>query len=168
MSILYCVVLIGQPVKNYVTIRSTNIQIRASLNNSPLAWATDTVSITLDRQTGEFKAEILVDDLHFATANPDFTGDTGENTGKYLTLEGIIPMNEARNNSNNAIDRQVEITAAFNDYEYRSFFTFTILKLQTVGFSVMANGTISHNALGINNLHELDDDLVIILSFTGY
>ena len=158
----------GQANSNYSAIRNANIQIRSSLNNTPMAWATDMIDITINKQTGDFQAKLLVDNLTYVTANPDFTGATGENKGKYLTLTGILPVNDVLTNANNAIDRKVEITTGFNDLDYLSTFTFTILKFQTGGFSVMASGTISHSALQIENLSELDDELVIILSFTGY
>lgn len=163
-----CIGLLSQPTSNYTAIHSANMQIKASLNNSPLAWATENVVITLNKQTGEFEAKLLVDDLHFETPNANFTGATGENKGKYLTITGTLPVNDVLQNANNAIDRKVEMTTNFNDNDYQSPFNFTILTLQTGGFSVMANGTISHSALGISNLAQLDDDLVIILSFTGY
>jgi hypothetical protein len=163
-----CLVLSSQPNSNYTGIRNTNMQIKASLNNSPLAWATEKVNLTLNKQTGEFEAKLLVDDLQFATPNDNFTGATGENKGKYLTLTGTLPVNDVLENANNAIDRKVEMTTHFNDNDYQSEFNFTILALQTGGFSVMANGTISISALGISNLSELDDELVIILSFTGF
>ncbi len=160
--------LSGQPNSNYTAIRNTNIQIRASLNNSPIAWASEKINITINKQTGEFEAKLLVDDLYFATPNVNFTGATGEQKGKYLTLTGILPVNDVLQNANNAIDRKVEITANFNDRDYQTDFLFTILSLQTGGFSVMASGTLSHSALDISNLAELDDELVIILSFTGF
>ena len=163
-----CLLLSGQSRFQSTAIRNANIQIRATLQGAPLAWATDTVSIILDKQTGEFEAMILADDLHYAVSNPNFTPVTGENEGKYLTLKGIIPINEVIQNLNSTIDRKVDMTATFNDLEYHSTFTFTILTLQNNGFSVMANGPISHRALEIRNLEELEDELQILLSFTGY
>lgn len=157
----------AQKSSNFTAIRNANIQIRASLNNTPLAWATDTIDITVNKQTGEFQAKLLIDNLHYATTNADFNGATGENLGKYLILTGIIPVDDVMANANNAIDRKVNIKAFFNDRDYDTSFTFTILKMPG-GFSVMANGTISYSALEIENLSELNDDLVIILSFTGY
>jgi hypothetical protein len=166
--ILTCAIMLcGQKSTNYTAIRNANIQIRSSFHNTPLAWATDTVDITVNKQTGEFQAKLLVDNLHYATANTAFNGATGENKGKYLILTGIIPVDDVLSNTNNAIDRKVEIMASFNDLEDYSSFTFTILKMPS-GFSVMATGTISHSALEIENLSELEDDLMIILSFTGY
>ncbi len=169
--LLNCMFLYGQSGKNYTAIRNTNVQIRASFHDSPLAWAADKVSIKLNKQTGDLEAKILVDDLHYAVANEDFkvaTGATGENKGKYLTLTGVIPVNDVLQNQNNAIDLKVEMTANFNNINYHTTFSFTILSLQQHGFSVMANGTISHSALQITNLRELDDDLAVILSFVGY
>jgi|GEM_PF-3854006 len=163
-----CIILSSQPNSIYTGIRNTNMQIKASLNNSPLAWASEKVTITLNKQTGEFVAKLLIDDLQFATPNANFNGNTGENKGKYVTLTCTLPVDDVLHNANNAIDRKVEMTTNFNDIDYQSPFTFTILTLQTGGFSVMANGTISHTALGIANLAQLDDDLVVILSFTGY
>jgi len=158
----------GQGNSNYSAVRNANIQIKSSLNNTPMAWTTDVIDIKLNKQTGDFEAQILVDNLTYATPNADFTGATGENKGKYLTLTGILPVSDVLENANNAIDRKVELTTAFNNREYRSTFTFTILKFQTGGFSAMASGAISHRELGITNLEQLDDELVIILSFTGY
>jgi len=160
--------LTGQTNSNYTAIRHSNIQIKGSLHNSPLAWATDTLRITLNKQTGEFEAQLLVDDLHFATPNSKFNGATGENQGKLLLLTGILPINDVLTNTNNAIDRKVEMTANFNDRDEQTYFTFTILALQTGGFSVMANGTISIRELDITNLAELDENLNIVLSFTGF
>lgn len=149
-------------------ILNSNIQIRASFRNTPIAWASDKVSINVNRQTGEFEATLLVNDLYEAVPNPDFTGATGENIGKYLILKADLPINDVLVNMNSVLDRQVEVTAYFNDISYHSNFTFSILKIQTGGFSVMANGPISIGALEIYNLRELDDELVIFLSFTGY
>jgi hypothetical protein len=159
--------LSSQANSNYTAIRNANIQIRSSLNNTPLAWATDTLEIKVNKQTGEFEARILVDNLHFATSNADFKGDKSENIGKYLTLSGILPVDDVLANTNNAIDRKVELEANFNDIDVLSTFTFTILRMPG-GFSVMANGSISHRDLEIESLSELEDDLLIILSFTGY
>lgn len=159
--------LTAQKTSNFTAIRNANIQIKSSLNNTPLAWATDTLDILVNKQTGEFTAKLLIDNLHFATSNSEFKGGDGENLGKYLILTGIIPVDDVMANSNNAIDRRVEITANFNDTDYQSTFLFTILKMPS-GFSVMASGSISHSALEIENLEDLADELVIILSFTGY
>jgi len=156
----------AQKSSYFTAIRNANIQIKCSINNTPLAWATDTIDIQVNKQTGEFTAKLLVDNLHFATANAEFKGN-GENAGKYLIMTGIIPVDEVMANSNNAIDRKVEITSTFNDQDYISTFLFTILKMPS-GFSVMASGSISHSALEIENLENLEDELVIILSFTGY
>lgn len=163
----FCHAASGQSNSNFTAIRNANIQIRASLQNTPLAWASDNIAITVNKQTGDFQAKLLVDNLHFATPNAAFNGQTGENKGKYLILAGILPVDDVLSNANNAIDRKIQITANFNDQDYLTPFTFTILKMSG-GFSVMANGALSHSALEIDNLSELDDELVIILSFTGY
>jgi hypothetical protein len=126
------------------------------------------IDIKLNKLTGDFEAQILVDNLAYATPNAEFTGATGENKGKYLTLTGVLPVNDVLENANNAIDRKIEITTEFDGYDYQSTFVFTMLKFQTGGFSVMASGTISHSELHIANLDQLNDELVIILSFTGY
>lgn len=151
----------------YTSIRSANLQIKGSLDNMPIAWATETVDIKLNKETGAFEFNILIDDLEYATKNPDFEGATGENKGKILALTGTLPVNDVLTNSNNAIDRQVELTAHFNDQDYLAPFVFTILKFQNNGFSVMAKGTISYRTLGITNLGQLEDELVVIMSFTG-
>ena len=171
MMLFACVItttLTAQTNSNYTAIRHANIQIKGSLHNSPLAWATDTLRITLNKQTGEFEAQLFIDDLHFATPNSNFNGATGENQGKLLLLTGILPIDDVLTNANNAIDRRVEMTANFNDRDEQTYFTFTILTLQTGGFSVMANGTISIRELDITNLAELDENLNIVLSFTGF
>ena len=160
--------LCGQGNSNYSAIRNANIQIKSSLNNTPMAWTTDVIDIKINKQTGDFEANILVDNLTYATPNADFKTPTGENKGKYLTLTGILPVNDVLENANNAIDRKVEITTEFDGYDYQSAFTFTMLKFQTGGFSVMGSGTVSHSELHIANLEQLNDELVIILSFTGY
>ncbi len=159
--------LCGQQNLNYTAIRNANIQIRSSLNNEAIAWATDTLNIKINKQTGEFEASILADHLHLATTNADFKTDREGNSGKYLTLSGILPVEDVLVNTNNAIDRKVEIVTTFNDLEVLSTFTFTILRMPG-GFSVMANGSISHSALEIEHLAELEDELLIILSFTGF
>ena len=158
----------GQGNSNYSAIRNANIQIKSSLNNTPMAWTTDVIDIKINKQTGDFEAQILVDNLTFATPNPDFTGATGEHKGKYLILSGVLPVNDVLENANNAIDRKIEMTTEFDGYDYQSTFTFTMLKFQTGGFSVMGSGTVSHSELHIANLEQLNDELVIILSFTGY
>lgn len=163
-----CFAMQAQGNSNYVAIRNANIQIKSSLNNTPLAWTTDVIDIKINKQTGDFEANILVDNLTYATPNADFKAPGGENKGKYLTLSGVLPVNDVLENANNAIDRKVEITTSFDGYDYQSTFVFTMLKFQTGGFSVMGSGTVSHSELHIANLDQLNDELVIILSFTGY
>ena len=173
-SIFTCLLVFGTGImlhaqgnSAYTAIRNANIQIKGSLNNTPIAWTTEKADIKLNKETGAFEFNILTDDLDYATKNPDFEGATGENKGKSLTLVGTLPVQDVLANSNNAIDRQVELRAHFNDLDYLAPFVFTILKFQNGGFSVMARGTISYRALGITNLGQLDDELVIIMSFTG-
>lgn len=159
--------LCGQQNSNYTAIRNANIQIRSSLDNTPIAWATDTLDIKINKQTGEFEASILVDHLQLSTSSADFKTDREGNAGKYLKLAGILPVDDVLANTNNAIDRKVEIETTFNGLEVLSTFTFTILRMPG-GFSVMANGSISHSALEIEHLADLEDELLIILSFTGF
>lgn len=152
-------------------VLNTNMQIYASLNNKPVAWATDLVEIHVNKVTGEFSAAILVDNLHLALTNPDFTGYTGENRGKLLTLTGIIPINDVINNNNTVMNLNVEITSNFNNIDYPTTFSFSILRMSAnnnLGFSVMSKGSISISKLEINNLRQFDDELGISLSFTGY
>ena len=163
---LTCLVFYSHAIAQSTGILNRNIQIRGSLHGSALAWASDQFSIDVNKQTGEFEAKIMVDDLEQTIVNPDFI-HTGENLGKYLTLTAVLPINDVLVNMNSAIERQVEVTANFNGINYQSNFTFTILKIQSGGFSVMANGTLSIRGLEIHNLQELDDDLLIFLSFTG-
>jgi len=152
-------------------VLNTNMQIYASLKNQPQAWATDMVEVRVNKVSGEFAAIILVDNLHLAITNPDFTGYTGENRGKYLTLSGIIPINEVLDNNNTVMNLNVEITANFNNIDYPTTFSFSILRMSAnnnKGFSVMSKGSISISKLEINNLKEFDDELGIALNFTGY
>jgi len=166
ITMLVCLVFYSHTIAQSIGILNSNVHIRATLHGSALAWASNQVSININKQTGEFEAKILIDDLEQTIVNPDFI-HTGENLGKYLTLTAVLPINDVLVNMNSAIDRQVEVTANFNDINYQTNFTFTILKIQTGGFSVMANGTFSIRALEIHNLQELDDELLIVLSFIG-
>ncbi len=166
--VITCFIIPFQSNAQYAVVTNANMQIRASLNNSPLAWATSEVPISINKQTGEFETQILIDNLHYAVTNPNFTGTTGENRGKYLTIKGVIPVYDVVDKLTSMIDLKVEMTANFNNIDYPTIFTFTILTLQPKGFSVMASGSISHSALEIKNLKYLNDELVIILSFTGY
>jgi hypothetical protein len=152
-------------------ILNTNMQIYASLNSKPMAWATDVVEIHVNKTTGEFLAMLLVDNLSLALTNPDFKGYTGENRGKYLMLKGVIPVNDVISNSNSVMNLNVEITANFNNIDYLTSFSFSILRMSAnnnKGFSVMSKGSISISKLEINNLKQFDDELGIALSFTGY
>jgi hypothetical protein len=151
-------------------ITNTNIQIFGSLESKPLAWASDAVEIYINKSTGEFSAKVLVDNLSIAIANPDWMGNTGENKGKYMELKGILPINDVINNNNSVMNQTIELTAGFNDIEYPTQFTFSILRMSAnngMGFSIMAKGSVSISRLEINNLKQLDDELGISLSFTG-
>jgi hypothetical protein len=152
-------------------IFNTNLQIFASLNNSPMAWATDIVDVHVNTQTGEFVAHIVIDDLRLAIVNPDWAGSNGENKGKSFTLTGILPISDVINNNNSVVDLNVELTANFNNLSYQTPFTFTVLRMSAnnnKGFSVMCRGSVSISKLQINNLKNFDDTLGISLSFTGY
>ncbi len=166
--LIICLISGFQLTAQYAVVTNANMQIRASFNNAPLAWATSDVPISINKQTGEFETQILIDNLHYAVTNPNFTGTTGENKGKYLTIRGVIPVYDVVDKLTSVIDLKVEMTANFNSIDYPTIFTFTILTMQPKGFSVMASGSISHSALEIKNLKDLNDELVIILSFTGY
>ena len=163
-----CLVLFSQPNSNYTAIRSSNIQIRASLNNKQLAFATEKMDITLNKQNGDFEALLYLDDLYLAVAPDAYKGVAEENKGKPLKLTCVLPIDDVLTNSNNAIDRPVDMMITFNDLQYHSDFTFTILGLATGGFSVMASGVISLSALEIYNPSGLEDKVNVILSFTGY
>jgi len=159
--------LFGQSNSNYTAIRNANIQIKASLNHAPLAWASESVDLKLNKQTGEFEVVLHIGDLYLVKTQPDFKS-AAENQDKLITISGLLPVDDVLHNANNAIDRKVEMEVACDDMHYPADFTFTILTLQTGGFSVMANGTVSLRALQIVNLSGLDDEVQIILSFTGY
>jgi len=151
-------------------IQSINLQIHASINKEPLAWASNTAEIIVNKHTGEFEVRLLIDNLRMAITNPKFTGYTGENLGKYLTLKGIIPVIDVLDDNSTVLDLKVELTANFNNLDYPTIFTFSILRVQEQdrGFSVMMKGSISHSALKIDNLKQLDDELVIAISFVGF
>ena len=147
-------------------IQNTNLQIHASLNNEPLAWASNYAEVSVNTATGDFLAKILTDDLYIAKSNPGFSGPSEENRGKYLTLTGRIPVYEV-DRTNSIINLQVELMANFNDIDYPTIFTFSIIAMNPGGFSVQAKGAISHSALEIDNLRDLEDELIVWLSFTG-
>lgn len=158
----------AQPNSNYTAIRSSNIQIKASLNNSPLAFATENFDITLNKQTGDFEALVYLDDLYVAVAPSAYQGVAEENKGKPLKLTCVLPVDDVLTNKNNAIDRRTDMMVSFNELQYHTDFTFTILGLATGGFSVMASGTISLSALNIYNPAGLEDEVNVVLSFTGF
>lgn len=169
--VLVMILFFVQAPAQEAMILNTNMQIYASLNNKPQAWATDVVEIHVNKINGEFVAMILVDNLHLAIANPDFTGNTGENRGKYLTLRGVIPINDVLDNNSTVMNLNVELTANFNNIDYPTTFSFSILRMSAnnnKGFSVMSKGRISISKLEISNLSKFDDELGIALSFTGY
>jgi hypothetical protein len=161
------IILSGQPNSSYIGIRQSNIQIKGALHGAPIAWAADHVPVKINKQSGEFEVTILVDNLYQAIPNSGFQA-TGENRGKTLSLRGVIPVNDVLANGNSVIDRKVEVTASFNDLTTRSDFTFTILSIQSGGFSVMAEGNLFHRDLAIANLAEIDDPLHMLLSFVGF
>ena len=149
-------------------ITNVNLQIHASLNNKPLAWASQTADIRVNKYTGEFEVRLLIDNLDMAIINPEFSGSTGENLGKYLVLKGVIPVNDVLDNNGTVLNLDVELTASFNNIDYHTIFVFSILRVQDQGFSVMMKGSISHSALEIENLKQLDDELVVAISFVGF
>lgn len=163
-----CLPLHSQTNSNYTAIRSSNIQIKASVNNAPIAFASDHMDITLNKQSGEFEVLLYLDDLYVATAPKAYQGVAEENKGKPLKLTCVLPIDDVLNNSNNAIDRRVDMMATFNDLQYHTDFTFTILGLATGGFSVMSSGTISLSAMNIFNPAGLEDEVNVVLSFTGF
>lgn len=168
IACMMCFNLMAQPNSNYTAIRSSNIQIKASLNNSPLAFATENMEITLNKQTGDFEALLYLDDLYVAVAPSAYQGVAAENKGKPLKLTCILPMDDVLTHKNNAIDRRTDMMVSFNELQYHTDFTFTILGLATGGFSVMSMGTISLSALNIYNPAGLEDEVNVIISFTGF
>ena len=165
-SVIYT--LGAQTNSNYTAIRGANMHIKASLNNSPLAFATENLEITLNKQTGDFEALLYLDDLYVAVAPEAYKGVATENKGKPLKLTCILPIDDVLTNTNNAIDRKTDMMVTFNELQYHTNFTFTILGMATGGFSVMANGTISLGALNIYNPAGLEDEVNVVLSFTGF
>lgn len=150
-------------------IMNTNMQIYASLNNKPVAWATTTVDIHLNKTTGSFEVLLLTDNLYLALSNPDFV-PTGENRGKVLSLRGVIPIYDVLDNNSNVMDLRVDLIANFNGIDYPVNFNFSILRLSPndrKGFSAMVKGSLSISQLAISNLSNFDDELGISLSFTG-
>lgn len=146
------------------------MQIYASLNDKPVAWATTLVDINLNKNTGEIEILLLTDNLHLALTNPDFV-PTGENKGKLLSLRGVIPIYDVLDNNQNVMDLKIDMIANFNGIDYPTNFSFSILRLNPndrKGFSVMAKGSLSIAQLAITNLSNFDDELGISLSFTGF
>jgi len=158
----------SQTNSNYTAIRGANMQIKASLNNSPLAFATENIDITLNKQTGEFEALLYLDDLYVAVAPEVYKGVASENKGKPLKLTCILPIDDVLTNTNNAIDRKTDMMVTFNDLQYHTDFTFTILGMATGGFSVMCSGVISLSALSIHNPSGMADEVNVTMSFTGF
>jgi hypothetical protein len=168
ITFLMCITISAQTNSNFTAIRSSNMQIKASLNNSPLAFATDHLEITLNKQTGAFEALLFLDDLYMATAPASYQGVAAENKGKPLKLTCTLPIDDVLTNTNNAIDRKTNMMVTFNDLQYHTDFTFTILGMQTGGFSVMSSGVISLSALNIFNPSGMEDEVNVLLSFTGF
>lgn len=169
--IITLLALCGYSRAQEAAIISTNMQIFGSLDNKPMAWATDALEIHLNKASGEIVMRCLVDDLSIAIANPGWTGNTGENKGKYMSLSGVVPMNDVLNNNNSMMNQPVELMASFNDIEYPVQFVFSILRMSAnnnKGFSIMAKGSLSISKLEIDNLKQLDDELGFSISFTGY
>ena len=157
-------------VAQEAAIMNTNMQIYASLNGKPMAWATSAVEIHLNKTTGAFTVVLFINNLHEAMINPDFTS-TGENLGKFATLTGTIPVNDVLQNSGTVINMNVDMIANFNNIDYPTNFSFTILRISpdnSRGFSVMMRGSLSISKLQITNLSKFDDELGISLSFTGF
>lgn len=157
-------------VAQEAAIMNTNMQIYASLNSKPMAWATTAVEIHLNKTTGAFTVILFINNLSAAIVNPDFT-PTGENLGKHLTLTGTIPVNDVLQNSGTVINMNVDMIANFNNIDFPTNFSFTILRINpdnSRGFSVMMRGSLSISKLQISNLNEFDDELGISLSFTGF
>ena len=168
IACIMCFTIVAQPNSNYTAIRSANMQIKASLKNSPLAFATENFDITLNKQTGDFEALVYLDDLYVAVAPSAYQGVAEENKGKPLKLTCTLPVDDVLEHKNNAIDRRTDMMVTFNELQYHADFTFTILGLATGGFSVMASGTISLSALNMYNPAGLEDEVNVILSFTGF
>ena len=164
--------LLFLPLLSYgqqAAIMNTNMQIYASLHGKPVAWATTIVEIHLDKNTGAFEVLLLTDHLSLAMTNPDFV-PTGENLGKVLSLRGTIPIYDVLNNNSNVMNMNIDLIANFNNIDFPTNFTFSILRLNPndrKGFSLMVKGSLSISKLNITNLEGFDDELGISLSFTG-
>ncbi|MEO6168665.1 MAG: hypothetical protein ABIO46_08160 [Chitinophagales bacterium] len=170
LGILLFVALPCFSIAQDAVITNTNMQIYASLNGKPVAWATNMVELRINKATGEFMMQLFIDNIRLALSNPDYT-PTGENLGKFLTLRGVLPIYDVLERSSNVMDLKVDLIASFNNIDYHTNFSFSILQLNpnnNKGFSVMTKGSVSIAGLGVTGLQGFDDELGIALSFNGF
>jgi hypothetical protein len=151
----------------YASIQNTNMQFFGVLDTQRVASATTNYSVRLNKETGEFKIAIAVDDL-VSTARPEgYQPDTTLNAGKYLIFRGKIPMKEVLDKRISSFDIQVPIEVEFNDIYDETFFVFNVFLMANKGFNVVGKGTISHEKLQIENLEDFEPELQINLNFVG-
>lgn len=167
LAFLFCSVAFNRSSAQEVVILDRNMQLFTSINNEPVAFASNSYDVFLNKATGEFETVIPIDNLYLAITNSELRV-TGENRGKFMTLRGVLPVSDVLDNNSTVFNLKIEVIVNFNGIDYQTFLTFSILRMQPNGFSVMANGTFPHSVFEIKNLSNAKDELGLQMSFTGY
>jgi hypothetical protein len=155
-------------IAQYASIQNTNLQIFGVLDSQKVASATNNYLVRLNKETGEFKISIAVDDL-ISTARPaSYKPDTTLNEGKYLVFRGQIPIKDVLDKRISSFDIQVPIEIEFNDIYDETYFVFNVFLMANKGFNVIGKGAIGHQKLQIENLEDFEPELHINLNFVGY
>jgi hypothetical protein len=152
----------------YASIQNINLQIFGVLDSQKVGSATNNYLVRLNKETGEFKISIAVDDL-ISTARPaTYKPDTTLNEGKYLVFIGQVPLKDVLDKRITSFDIQVPIEIEFNDIYDETYFVFNVFLMANKGFNVVGKGVVNHQTLQIENLEKFEEDLTINFNFVGY
>lgn len=152
----------------YASIQNTNMQIIGVVDSNKVAFATNTYLVRLNKETGEFKITINVDELTLSETTETFQPDTTLNEGKELIIRGKIPLKEVLDKRISQFDVQVPVEVEFNDTYNETYFVFNVFLMANQGFNIIGRGAIKHQDLYIENLEKFEEELVVNLNFVGY
>jgi hypothetical protein len=148
-------------------IISSRFQLSGIIQGERLAWECDRAEIYLNKNTGEFKAYIAVDDLNLFEESEDFESGTEKGKDKVIEFTCQLPVEKVIENTNEPLSHQTELKITYNDLDVSSQFSFTILALPRQGFSIICQGSFNHSDLEVEALNDLEDELYIVWSIIG-
>ena len=170
LGLLLIVVMVSTNVSTaqYASIQNANMQIFGVLDSQKVASATNAYLVRLNKETGEFKISIAVDDLSPTVRPEGYEPDTTINEGKHLVFRGQIPLKDVIGKRISSFDIQVPIEIEFNDMFDETYFVFNVFLMANGGFNIVGKGTMHHQTLQIENLENFEEDLIINFNFVGY